>query len=169
MCTPEIHDCFLDFRGVGTLWYALGDILMGQDPQDSSRPAPKSPSSDLDAVADMVQDVLEEKRSNPGDDHLSWLVQQEAEGLLFREEWPLFANCLAFAGVDTTVNLLGNGTGLPGRYPDQRAKLYQLAGRLDGAIEEMLRMCAPAQGLPRRLTRDLTLHGTTIPRAKRSA
>ncbi len=37
---------------------------------------------------------------------------------------------------------------------------------LDGAIEEMLRMEPPVQGLPRRLTADLHLHGTTIARGE---
>ena len=164
-CIPqEFMTRFLGFpEDSAPLWYALGDILMGQDPLDDSPTSAEVAIKDLDAVAEMVQTVLEEKRSNPGDDHLSWLVQQEAEGLLNREESTLFANCLAFAGVDTTVNLLGNGTGLLARFPDQRAKLIAQPEMLDGAIEEMLRMEAPAQGLPRRLTEDLALHGTVIP------
>lgn len=164
-CIPqEFMTRFLGFpEGSAPLWYALGDILMGQDPLDDSPTSAEVAIKDLDAVAQMVQTVLEEKRSNPGEDHLSWLVQQEAGGLLTREESTLFANCLAFAGVDTTVNLLGNGTGLLARFPDQRAKLIAQPELLDGAIEEMLRMESPAQGLPRRLTEDLALHGTVIP------
>lgn len=164
-CIPQqFMTRFLGFpEESAPLWYALGDILMGQDPQDVSPTSAEVAIKDLDAVAVMVQTVLEEKRSNPGDDHLSWLVQQEAEGLLEPEESTLFANCLAFAGVDTTINLLGNGTGLLARFPEQRAKLIAQPELLDGAIEEMLRMEAPAQGLPRRLTEDLALHGTIIP------
>ena len=164
-CIPqEFMTRFLGFpEGSAPLWYALGDILMGRDPQDDSPTSAEVAIKDLDAVAQMVQTVLEEKRSKPADDHLSWLVQQEAEGVLSPEESTLFANCLAFAGVDTTVNLLGNGTGLLARFPDQRAKLIAQPALLDGAIEEMLRMEAPAQGLPRRLTEDLALHGTVIP------
>lgn len=164
-CIPqEFMTRFLGFpEGSAPLWYALGDILMGQDPQNDSPTSAEVAIKDLDAVAALVQTVLEEKRSNPGDDHLSWLVQQEAEGQLNPEESTLFANCLAFAGVDTTVNLLGNGTGLLACFPDQRAKLIAQPELIDGAIEEMLRMEAPAQGLPRRLTEDLVLHGTVIP------
>lgn len=164
-CIPqEFMTRFLGFpEGSAPLWYALGDILMGQDPQDDSPTSAEIAIRDLDAMAAMVQTVLAEKRSNPGNDHLTWLVQQEAEGLLTPEESTLFANCLAFAGVDTTINLLGNGTGLLARFPDQRAKLIARPELLDGAIEEMLRMEAPVQGLPRRLTADLPLHGTVIP------
>jgi cytochrome P450 len=164
-CIPqEFMTRFLGFpEGSAPLWYALGDILMGQDPQDDSPTSAEIAIRDLDAMAAMVQTVLAQKRSNPGNDHLTWLVQQEAEGLLTPEESTLFANCLAFAGVDTTINLLGNGTGLLARFPDQRAKLIARPELLDGAIEEMLRMEAPVQGLPRRLTADLPLHGTVIP------
>lgn len=160
----EFMTRFLGFpEGSAPLWYALGDILMGQDPLDDSPASAEIAIRDLDAVARMVQTVLEEKRSKPADDHLSWLVQQEVEGLLNHEEVTLFANCLAFAGVDTTINLLGNGTGLLARCPEQRALLIAQPALLDGAIEEMLRMEPPAQGLPRRLTQDLALHGTVIP------
>jgi cytochrome P450 len=164
-CIPqEFMTRFLGFpEGSAPLWYALGDILMGQDPQDESPASAEIALRDLDAMAAMVQTVLAEKRHNPGNDHLSWLVQQESEGLLTPEESTLFANCLAFAGVDTTINLLGNGTGLLARFPDQRAQLIARPELLDGAIEEMLRMEAPVQGLPRRLTEDLALHGTVIP------
>jgi cytochrome P450 len=164
-CIPQqFMTRFLGFpEDSAPLWYALGDILMGQDPQDDSPASAEIALRDLDAMAAMVQTVLAEKRNNPGNDHLTWLVQQEAEGHLMPEESTLFANCLAFAGVDTTINLLGNGTGLLARFPGQRAKLIARPELLDGAIEEMLRMEAPVQGLPRRLTADLELHGTVIP------
>jgi len=164
-CIPqEFMTRFLGFpEGSAALWYALGDILMGQDPLDPAPASAEIAIRDLDAVAAMVQTVLEEKRRAPGDDHLSWLVRQEAEGHLTPDESTLFANCLAFAGVDTTINLLGNGTGLLARFPEQRNKLLARPELLDGAIEEMLRMEAPAQGLPRRLTSDLALHGTVVP------
>lgn len=160
----EFMTRFLGFpEGSAELWYALGEILMGQDPLDPTPASAEIALKDLDAVAAMVQSVLAEKRRHPGDDHLSWLVRQEAEGHLTPEESTVFANCLAFAGVDTTINLLGNGTGLLARFPAQREKLRARPELLDGAIEEMLRVEPPVQGLPRRLTSDLSLHGTVIP------
>lgn len=144
-------------------WYEIGKVLMGTDPASGDEPGVELALQLLDDFAAMIQQVLEEKRSNPGDDHLSWLVAKEAEGVLTAEEVSIFANCLGFAGVDTTINLLGNGTGLLARFPDQRRKLIDNPQLIDGAIEEMLRMESPAQGLPRRLTADLELHGTTIP------
>lgn len=144
-------------------WHAIGNILMGVDPQSGENAAPEIALQVLDDFAALIEQVLEEKRRTPGDDHLSWLAGRETEGVLTREETLIFANCLGFAGVDTTINLLGNGTGLLARYPDQRQKLIENPHLLDGAIEEMLRMEPPAQALPRRLTQDLHLHDTVIP------
>ena len=144
-------------------WYEIGEVLMGVDPQSNENAKPEVALRVLDDFAAMIEQVLEEKRRNPGDDHLSWLVGREADGALTSEETRIFANCLGFAGVDTTINLLGNGTGLLARFPGQRQKLIENPSLLDGAIEEMLRMESPAQGLPRRLTDDLELHGTVIP------
>jgi len=144
-------------------WHALGEILMGADPASDAEPSATVALQLLDDFAAMIQQVLEEKRNHPGEDHLSWLVAREQAGVLTAEEVSIFANCLGFAGVDTTINLLGNGTGLLARFPEQRRKLIDNPQLIDGAIEEMLRMEPPAQGLPRRLTADLELHGTTIP------
>ena len=144
-------------------WYEIGEVLMGVDPQSDEQGEPEVALRVLDDFAAMIEQVLEEKRRTPGDDHLSWLVGREADGALTAEETRIFANCLGFAGVDTTINLLGNGTGLLARFPEQRQKLVENPALLDGAIEEMLRLESPVQGLPRRLTEDLELHGTVIP------
>ena len=144
-------------------WYEIGEVLMGADPISEQGTSPEIAVRVLDDFAAMIEQVLEQKREQPGKDHLSWLVAREAEGLLTPEETRIFANCLGFAGVDTTINLLGNGTGLLARFPEQRQRLIDNPELLDGAIEEMLRMEPPAQGLPRRLTQALNLHGTVIP------
>jgi pulcherriminic acid synthase len=144
-------------------WNEIGEVLMGVDPESSNNPGPEIALQVLDDFAAMIEQVLEEKRSKPADDHLSWLVRREAEGALTAQETRIFANCLGFAGVDTTINLLGNGTGLLAAFPEERRKLIKNPVLLDGAIEEMLRIEPPAQGLPRRLTQDIELHGTVIP------
>jgi len=138
--------------------------LMGVDPESAEQGQPEVQLKVLDDFAGMIDRVLEEKRTNPGDDHLSWLVGREADGALTCDEVRIFANCLGFAGVDTTINLLGNGTGLLARFPEQRRKLTDNPDLFDNAIEEMFRAEPPVQGLPRRLTGDLALHGTTIPK-----
>jgi pulcherriminic acid synthase len=145
-------------------WYEIGEVLMGADPASTAKGAPEVAIKVLDDFAMMIEEVLEEKRHRPGDDHLSWLVGRESAGELTADQVRIFANCLGFAGVDTTINLLGNGTGLLARFPEQRRRLIENPDLLDNAIEEMLRIEPPVQGLPRRLTEDLVLHGTTVPK-----
>ena len=144
-------------------WHAIGEILMGTDPESDDEAQPEIALKVLDDFAALIREVLEAKRRQPGNDHLSWLVSREAAGALSPEETLVFANCLGFASVDTTINLLGNGTGLLGRYPEQRRKLVERPELLDSAIEEMFRREPPVQALPRRLSEDLSLHGTVIP------
>ncbi len=144
-------------------WHDIGNILMGADPLSNENATPELAVKTLDDFAALIDQVLEEKRHQPDDDHLSWLVSQESAGVLTSEETSIFANCLGFASVDTTINLLGNGTALLARFPEQRQKLIENPQMLDGAIEEMLRFDPPAQGLPRRLTQDLDIDGTVIP------
>jgi len=145
-------------------WHTLGEPLMGIDPLTPSdrNPGPAEMVSFLDEMREVMQLALQDKRENPGNDFLSWLVQQQAEGEMNEEEVSVFTNNLGLASLDTTINLLGNGTGLLARFPKQRSKLIENPDLMDGAIEEMLRMEAPAQALPRKLTEDKTMHGVTM-------
>ena len=70
---------------------------------------------------------------------------------------------LIVAGNDTTTNLIANGAVLLAEHPEQRRCSAQIRPLIADAIEEMLRYESPAQALPRRVTRDVALHGVTIP------
>jgi cytochrome P450 len=145
-------------------WFELGDPLMGIDPQKPIENVdPRRMNDLLDQVMELMQEALACKRAQPADDFLSWLVGQEREGKLTEQEVTMFANNLGVGGLDTTINLLGNGTGLLARFPEQRAKLLANPGLMDGAIEEMLRIESPAQALPRRLVADVEVAETRIP------
>jgi cytochrome P450 len=109
--------------------------------------------------------LLAERRAERRDDLMSALLDAEIEGRGLTEEELLgFCFVLIVAGNDTTANLLANGAVLLARHPEQRALLAREPGRIPNAVEEMLRYEAPAQALPRITTRDVTLHGVTIPR-----
>jgi cytochrome P450 len=49
------------------------------------------------------------------------------------------------------------------RHPDARRALRERPERWPRALEELLRYESPVQGLARATTRDVTLHGVTIP------
>jgi cytochrome P450 len=61
------------------------------------------------------------------------------------------------------MNMIANAILSLGRFPDQRRKLRQEPARWARAMEELLRYESPVQGLARATTREVTLHGTTIP------
>jgi len=148
-------------------WFELGDPLMGFDPlMPIETVDPRRMNLLLDEIMELMQEVLAYKRENPADDFLSWLVRQQEEGELTEEEVTIFANNLGVGALDTTINLLGNGTGLLARFPEQRRKLLANPDLMDGAIEEMLRVESPTQALPRRLTGDIEVAGTVIPKGE---
>jgi hypothetical protein len=108
--------------------------------------------------------LLDARRRKQRDDLMSALIDAELEGRkLTQEELLGFCFVLVVAGNDTTTNLIANGAVLLAEHPEQRRLLAADPSLLDGAIEEMLRYEAPAQALPRRLTRDAVLHGQTLP------
>jgi cytochrome P450 len=71
---------------------------------------------------------------------------------------------LIVAGNDTTTNLIANGAALLAEHPEQRALLVRNPAAIPNAIEEMVRCESPAQALPRRVMREVTVHGTAIPK-----
>lgn len=75
----------------------------------------------------------------------------------------VFSN-LILAGTDTVTNLIGNGLVLLQRDRDARARLAADPSKIPNAVEEILRFESPVQSLARRTLRDVSLHGTTIPK-----
>lgn len=112
--------------------------------------------------------LLQARRAVPADDLMSALIQAEIDGTHLTDEELLgFCFLLILGGNDTTTSLLGNGIELLARHPDQRARLIADPSLVPAAIEEMLRIAAPTQALPRTATRDVLLHGQTIPAGSR--
>ena len=66
-------------------------------------------------------------------------------------------------GNDTASGLLAGSAVLLSEHPEQRRRLLADPGLLKGAVEELLRMTSPVQGLSRTTTRHVELHGARIP------
>src|SRR5205814_5877803 len=116
----------------------------------------------------LFAELLAEHRRAPRDDLMSALINAEVEGdRLTDDELLGFCLLLVLAGNDTTSSLIGNGTVLLARNPDQRTKLLDDPSLWPNAIEEMNRIESPTQVLPRTTTRDVELHGGTIPSGSR--
>ena len=120
-----------------------------------------------DAVAGLYAyftELIEFKRQHPGDDMLTDLVEARVDGrALHLDEILGYCFVMIAGGNDTAAGLLGGSAVLLSGDTGQRAALQDDPTRLMPALEELLRMTSPVQGLSRTTTRDLDLHGVPIP------
>jgi cytochrome P450 len=111
-----------------------------------------------------LRDLIERRRSRPGDDLMSGLIAVEESGDQLTEE-EIVATCqlLLIAGHETTVNLIGNAVLALLRHPGQWAALGADANRAAGVIEETLRYDPPVQLVGRIAGADITIGGLEVP------
>ena len=87
-----------------------------------------------------LREIIHKKRLHPGDDLLTALVRASDHGEhLSEDEAAAMAFILLFAGFETTVNLIGNGSLALLTHPGQRARLRAEPALLENAVEELLR------------------------------
>ncbi|MEP6626296.1 MAG: cytochrome P450 [Acidimicrobiia bacterium] len=108
--------------------------------------------------------LVEDRRREPRDDMTSALVaaSDDARALTGNEVLG-FLFLLVIAGNETTTKLIGNALYWLWKFPDQRQLVLEDPALIPMAVEEILRFDTSTQGLARLLTRDLDLHGVTIP------
>ena len=118
----------------------------------------------FDSIYREFEQLLEERRRQRRDDLMSALIDAEIDGQRLSQEDLLgFCFLLVVGGNDTTTNLIANGAVLLARHPDQRKELCDDPSLIPQAVEEMLRIESPTQVLSRIATRDVKLHGETVP------
>jgi cytochrome P450 len=89
-------------------------------------------------------DLVRDKRERPADDLLSGLVRaRDEDDRLSERELVTTSFLLLFAGHETTVNLIGNGTVALLRDPHRWARLRDRPEEIGQAVEEMLRYDSP--------------------------
>lgn len=95
------------------------------------------------------------RRRHPGDDMVSDLLRADAEGRGIGLEGILgYAFVMVAGGNDTTTGLLTVSAELLTERLDQRERLLEDPGLMKSAVEELLRVTTPVQGLCRVLTAD---------------
>lgn len=126
-----------------------------------------------DAVGSMMAyftELIERRRREPEDDTISHLV---AAGVGADGDIAGTLSVLAFTftmvtgGNDTTTGMLGGSVQLLHQRPDQRQLLVDDPGLIPDAIDELLRLTSPVQGLARTTTRDVTIGDTTVPAGRK--
>ena len=107
---------------------------------------------------------LEERRTAPREDLLTRLAEAEVDGERLTDAEMLgFFQLLLIAGTETTTNLINNAVLALIENPEQLALLRRNFGLVPSAIEEVLRYRSPVQFVFRATTRDVQMHGQTIP------
>jgi cytochrome P450 len=109
------------------------------------------------------EDVIEKRRSNPGDDTLSYLVKAEIDGKrLERNEILDICFLLIIAGLDTVTATLGCSIAYLAANPEQRERLVRNPAQIPGAVEELLRWETPVMAVPRVAKSDITMRDVQI-------
>lgn len=137
-----------------------------------------SASSDaLESVGDAVVSMMayftgliERRRTEPGEDTVSHLV---AAGMGADGDMAGMLSVLAFTftmvtgGNDTSTGMLGGAVQLLHQRPDQRRLLISHPELMTDAVDELLRLTSPVQGLARTATRDVTIGDAIIPAGRK--
>jgi cytochrome P450 len=105
--------------------------------------------------------LIAQQRKEPGDAMLGMLIREHGDEISDNELTGV-ADLLLLAGHETTSNMLGLGTLLLLREPDQLALMRDPA-RVDGAVEELLRYLSVVHTVvPRVAIEDVTIGGQLI-------
>jgi cytochrome P450 len=144
----------------------LADRLVSwNDPEYTKEMEPIEVFADAaDGLSNIALDLAEKRHTEPGDDMLTWLVQAEFEGRAM-EDWEIasFFVMLSGGANDTTAHLTGSSLVALDRYPDQKAWLLEdYEGRIDSAIDELLRFNPPLTHFRRTARQDYEIGGKTI-------
>ncbi|MEZ5217581.1 MAG: cytochrome P450 [Ilumatobacteraceae bacterium] len=102
---------------------------------------------------------MEERRENPGDDLISYLMGLEFEGQpLTDAHVGGMVFLLLIAGIDTTWSAIGSALWHLATHPEDRWRLIEEPEIMPFAIEELLRAYAPVT-MARLVAKDTELHG----------
>jgi cytochrome P450 len=116
-----------------------------------------------------VTELIADRRRRPKQDLMSRLVEVELEdeqgrSRLDDDDIRAFFSLLATAGNETVTKLLATAFHELWKSPDQRRILVADPSLIPNAVEETLRFDPPSQYQGRVTTREVRIHGETIPK-----
>ncbi|MFO7565251.1 MAG: cytochrome P450 [Enhygromyxa sp.] len=119
----------------------------------------------IEEEVDYLSDVVRDRLASPREGDLpSSLCRAEIAGeRLTEDELLSFMMILVGGGFETTIHLLSKATLLLAERSDLHAALRADPSLVPGFVDEMLRFDGPTHMLMRMTTRDVEVHGVTIP------
>jgi cytochrome P450 len=145
-------------------WPAYADLFHGTIAYDSRDPAFARAIAQLPAMLTRLGDEAASRRSEPGADLLTALVELEVEDgrkLTDAEVQSVLWN-LVGGGLDTTTSLTALTLHHLDAHPDQRQRLIEDPALIEPATEEFLRYFSVNETLTRTVARDTSLAGQQL-------
>lgn len=143
----------------------LADLLVHREA--GVRDVPPAGMEAAFALFAYYAEMVKQRRAAPSDDLTSALVEAELDGdRLTDQEIIAFLTLMVVAGNETTTKLLGNALFHLSAHPDQQATVFAPSAGTDLVapwVEETLRFDTSTQMLARYVTKDVHLHGRTMP------
>ncbi|MET9491262.1 cytochrome P450 [Nocardia sp. NPDC006630] len=130
---------------------------------------PMKAASDGLASGEIFAAYIDWRAEHPSDDIMTELLNVEFEDetgtvrRLSRAELLTYVTVVAGAGNETTTRLIGWAGKVLAEHPDQRRELVENPRLIPNAVEELLRFETPAPHIARYTTRDVEVHGRTVP------
>jgi cytochrome P450/acyl carrier protein len=117
----------------------------------------------LSKLMEILDEAIERTLVAPGDDIISALVADAANGVLSRDELRHLCALLLIGGHETTSNLIASGAYILAETPVLWHELKSAPEKLPKFVEELARLRSPLQRIARRTTREVTIAGTSLP------
>jgi cytochrome P450 len=141
---------------------ALDDFFTREEPTDGSEPPHVAAMATL---REFLERLTLDRRQNPGSDLVSAMIAAEDAGArLELDQVVVTTMTFLTAGFESVNNLFTNMAGALGTVDGLFDRLRGDISLVPAFVEEAMRWDAAAQGFVRCPTRDVELHGTTIPR-----
>jgi cytochrome P450 len=148
-----------------TIMEAAERMLAWDDPHCAlGRDALTTFAEEADRIQEIAMKRADWYRENPEENLVSWVVNAKFEDRVM-DDWEIaaFFSLLGSAANDTTRHSIGHAFRLFHEHPDQLALLREdMEGRLDGAVEEILRYVTPVQHFRRTAVKDAEVGGQEI-------
>jgi cytochrome P450 len=145
---------------------AADTLIAAADPEVfGDRPPIEVLGGALWTLTEFATELAAHREQHPGDDLMTALVQAEVDGeRLTHAEIAAFLVLLSVAGNDTTRHTTSHALRALTLNPQQRRLLLEdLDARLPNAVEEFVRWASPVMTFRRTTTREVELHGTSLP------
>ena len=146
-----------------SFWYwnaRVGDLVLGAAQEEREY---RTSLQSLVKLYDYLAELVRLRREQPQDDLISAVLAGGAIGdTVTEEEFIGMLTHLAFAGGETTSNLIANGLRALLMHPQQLEAARENPKLLSGAVEEALRFDGPSKMSVRIAAEDLQLDGQSI-------